>query len=459
MYRNFAAFRCGRPIIRSFPHLVIMKTFLLLTVAFTQLAVASRAQEVSLKVRNAPISQILYQLSQQSGYDFVYDAKLLENIPAVTMNVNQVTVQSVLEQCFAGQSLTFVFDDDKTVVIKKRPQSSPKTIVIQETITGTVRDSLGNTLAGVSVLVRGTSSGAATDAQGRFQIQAAVGDILEFSALGYATKTVTVTAGQQAIVVQLISQLSDLDEVVVVGYGTVKKSDLTGSVSSVSGDKLTESAAFSAVESMQGKAAGVVIQQSTAQPGVTPQSMIRCNRSLTATNEPLYVVDGIALVGGLDDINQQNIEASDILKDASATAIYGSRGANGVVLITTKRGKSGKAIVEYNGYYGIQEAARVVELFDAAEWVDFMREAYRTAGLYPEKPTFAMDMLMMPLVQETDPTGIAYKIENAYDSDGTWRGERLQTTDWMGEVLRRGHTANQEVSVRGGTDKLKTILR
>jgi len=249
--------------------------------------------------------------------------------------------------------------------------------------------------------------------------------------------------------------LSDLDEVVVVGYGTVKKSDLTGSVSSVSGDKLTESAAFSAVQALQGKASGVVVQQNDASPGSDPVIMIRGNRSLSATNEPLYVVDGIPLSGGMGEISQSNIESIDILKDASATAIYGSRGANGVVLITTKKGTSGKPVISYNGYYGIQDPVRVTQLFDGAEWMELIREAYRTTGLYPATPTFEMDMLMMPLIQENDPKGIAYKVQNAYDADGTWNPSLLETTDWTGEVLNQGQITNHDLSIQGGTEKIK----
>jgi len=257
--------------------------------------------------------------------------------------------------------------------------------------------------------------------------------------------------------VLLVQETIGLEEVVAVGYGTVRKKDLTGSVSSVNSAKLAERSSFSAAQAMQGKAAGVVVQQQNSNPGADAKVMIRGNRSLKATNDPLYVVDGVPLVVGLSEISQSDIESIDILKDASATAIYGSRGANGVVLITTKKGKEGKAVVDYNGYYGIQNEAKKLELFSGAEWVEFLREAYRTTGKYPAKPTYAMDTQMMPVGQENDPNGIAYKIQNAYDADGSWHPERLVTTDWMGEVMRQGQVQNHEVSVRGGTEKLKVL--
>ena len=145
------------------------------------------------------------------------------------------------------------------------------------------------------------------------------------------------------------------------------------------------------------------------------------------------------------------------MKDASATAIYGSRGANGVVLITTKKGKEGKAVVDYNGYYGIQTQAKKLDLFNGPEWVAFLREAYRTSGVYPVKPTYDMDIKMLPVGQENDLTGIAFKIKSAYDADGSWHPERLQSTDWLGEVMRQGQVTNHEVSVRGGTEKMKIL--
>jgi len=172
----------------------------------------------------------------------------------------------------------------------------------------------------------------------------------------------------------------------------------------------------------------------------------------------LYVVDGVPLVIGLSEISQSDIESMDILKDASATAIYGSRGANGVVIITTKKGKSGKAIVDYNGYYGVQSQAKKLELFNGPEWVEFLREAYRTTGKYPvTAPTYAMDVQMLPVGQENDLAGIGFKIKNAYDTDGSWHPERLVSTDWYKEVMRQGTVQNHEISVRGGTDKLKVL--
>ncbi len=326
-----------------------------------------------------------------------------------------------------------------------------------KSITGTVTDDTNQALPGASVVVKGTTIGIITDMDGKFTLKVPESaKTLVISFVGMVSQELQIGTKTSFNVI-LVSETIGLEEVVAVGYGTVRKKDLTGSVSSVTSGKLAERSSFSAAQAMQGKAAGVVVQQQNSAPGADAKVMIRGNRSLKATNDPLYVVDGVPLVVGLSEISQSDIESMDILKDASATAIYGSRGANGVVIITTKKGKEGKAVVDYNGYYGIQQQAKVLELFNGPEWVEFLREAYRTTGKYPAKPTYAMDTQMMPVGQESDPTGIAFKIQNAYDTDGSWHPERLVSTDWMGEVMRQGEVQNHEISVRGGTEKLKVL--
>jgi len=325
-------------------------------------------------------------------------------------------------------------------------------------VTGTVTSKTdGQAIPGVNVVLKGTTVGVITNIDGAFTLEVPnTNAILVFSFVGFIQQEVKVDGKTQFNVV-LEEENLNVEQVVVVGYGTVKKKDLTGSVSSVSNAKLMEKASFSAAQALQGKAAGVVIQQKDSKPGADATVMIRGNRSLKATNDPLYVVDGMPLVVGLSEISQSDIETIDILKDASATAIYGARGANGVVLITTKKGKEGKAVVDYNSYYGVQKAANMVDVFNGSEWVDFIREAYIKAGKLPAVPTFDTDKLMIPVGQENDPAGIAFKMQNAYDPDGSWHGDRLQTTDWLGEAMRTGTITNHEISIRGGTEKLKVM--
>ena len=328
----------------------------------------------------------------------------------------------------------------------------------KKSVSGTIVDETNQPLPGASVVVKGTTTGTISDADGKFMLDVpADAKVLVFSFVGMVSQEVVIGT-KLTFSILLRQEAIGLNEVVAIGYGTVRKKDLTGSVSSVGGAQLQERAVFSAAQALQGKAAGVVVQQTNAKPGSDASVIIRGNRSLKATNNPLYVVDGIPLVVGLSEISQSDIETIDILKDASATAIYGSRGANGVVLITTKKGKEGKAVVDYNGYYGIQQPANMVELFDGPEWVEFMREAYRTNGRYSVgAPTYDQDKIMMPVGQDTDPYGIGYKIQNAYDESGVWHPELIKSTDWLGAVMRNGQVTNHEISIRGGTEKLKML--
>ena len=327
------------------------------------------------------------------------------------------------------------------------------------TITGKVSDSEGQTLPGASVAVKGTSQGTITNANGVYSVQVPnESATLVFSFIGYESREIVV-GNRRVVDVTLIEDTHLIDEVVVVGYGTVRKRDLTGSVSSVTNAKLQERTTFSTAQALQGKAAGVTVMQRESKPGADAEVRIRGNRSFTADNAPLYVLDGIPLQVGISEIASADIESIDILKDASATAIYGSRGANGVILITTKKGKAGKAVVDYNGYYGFQKEARKTYFFDGPEWVDFIREANRNSGHLPRSmtPTYATDLLTQPIGQERDPFGIAYKVKNAYDEQGVWHPERLESTDWLGAVMRTGEVSNHEISARGGTDKLRVL--
>lgn len=250
-------------------------------------------------------------------------------------------------------------------------------------IKGTVFDKSSHTiLQGASVLKQGSSKGVSTDEKGNYTIQAKKGDILEFSIVGYTTQEITVT-DQSVVDVLLEKGSAKLDQVVVIGYGTVKKSDLTGAVGSVSSKDLTAFPVTDAIMGLQGKTPGVQVNQNSGAPGGTVSVRIRGGNSLLGNNEPLYVVDGFALTGDPDAINPNDIESIEILKDASSTAIYGSRGANGVVLITTKRGKAGRSQVTYDSYYAVQEARKKLDLMDAKQFAELANERAQNDGFAP----------------------------------------------------------------------------
>lgn len=301
-------------------------------------------------------------------------------------------------------------------------------------IRGTVNDETGSPLPGATILVKGTTVGTTTDLDGQYSISSPTTGVLVFSFIGY-TAIEREVGNQSQINITLQPNLSDLDEVVVVGYGTTKKSQLTGAISSVGAKEIQELPITDARQALQGRAAGVDVTQAGSKPGSAPQVRIRGRRSFNASNEPLYVVDGIPTVGGLDDINPQDITSMEVLKDASATAIYGSRGANGVVLITTKRGTAGKTIVSFDSYYGVSQELGRIEVFDGPEFAEYKRESRRTTGRYPEGPATA----------EADA-----RIFEPVELEGIALG---RSTDYPAGLMQTGNIQSHQIGVSGGSEK------
>lgn len=301
-------------------------------------------------------------------------------------------------------------------------------------VRGTVSDETGFPLPGVTVLLKGTTKGTTTDMDGKFTISAPSTGVLVFSFIGYNAAEVTI-GNQSQINVSLDPDLSDLDEVVVVGYGTVKKSQLTGAISSVGSKEIAELPITDARQALQGRAAGVDVVQPGSKPGSAPQVRIRGRRSFNASNEPLYVIDGIPTVGGLEDINPQDITSMEVLKDASATAIYGSRGSNGVVLITTKRGSVGKTVVSFDSYYGVSNELGSIEVFDGPSFAEYKRESRRATGAYPNGPSNLEDdkRIFEPVELESIALG--------------------RSTDYISGLMRQGNIQSHQVGVSGGSEK------
>ncbi len=331
------------------------------------------------------------------------------------------------------------------------------------TVKGKVSDENGETLIGVVVKIKGTPGGAVTDNNGNFTIRIPsniTNPVLVFSYIGYTTQEIPVN-GRQTINVKLNTTTNDLDEIVVVGYNRVKKSDLTGAVASVNAAEIRSRPVTNALQAIQGKAAGVDIT-SNERPGQMGSILIRGSRSIAATNSPLYVVDGIPFAaGGIDAINPNDIENIDILKDASATAIYGSRGANGVVLVTTKKGKSGRLSLDYVGTTTIEQISDRTEMMNSGQYVEFRRDAYRRIGFinqylttpvkgeYPTVATQAEDNRIF--------AGDQYVLDNIAKGwqNGTWDGSLVPTTNWTDLVSKTGITTDHTLSASGGTEKIK----
>lgn len=306
-------------------------------------------------------------------------------------------------------------------------------------VSGQVTDQDGQPLIGATLLEKGTNNGTFTDLDGNFSMEVADGKaVLVVSYTGYETKEVPVN-GQSTLSITLTDG-AVLDEVVVVGYGIQKKSQTTGAIASIPAKLIAELPITNARQALQGRAAGVDVVQSGSKPGTAPQIRIRGRRSFNASNDPLYVVDGIPLAGGIDDINPQDIQSMEVLKDASSTAIYGARGANGVVLVTTNRGKAGKTVINVNSYAGPTDVLGSIEVFNGPEYAEYKRESRRTTGAYPAGPaTDAADALIF----------------EAVELDGIKSG---RSTDYQSYLLRQGFMQSHQLSVSGGNEKTQFFM-
>ncbi|MDE5919227.1 MAG: TonB-dependent receptor, partial [Duncaniella sp.] len=298
-------------------------------------------------------------------------------------------------------------------------------------VSGTVTDESGEGVIGATVMVKGTKNGTATDIDGRFSLNIPPNSTLIFSYVGYATQEIPVD-GKSEINVTLKESREMLDEVVVVGYGTVKRRDLTGAVSSMKNSDVVVAPTNNVMEALQGKVAGMDITKSSGETGSDVNILLRGSRSIYGSNEPLFIIDGIP--GSYSQVNPSDIESIDVLKDASSTAIYGSAGANGVVIITTKRGAEGKAIVNFDAYYGFSGDANYKHGMIGDEWIEYQKEAYKyTNGSYP--------------------SDMATLMGNPTFTDAIEQGKWI---DWVDLASgRRATTQKYALSVSGGTQNTR----
>jgi TonB-dependent starch-binding outer membrane protein SusC len=341
-------------------------TFLLLFVINLQVFAKGYAQTFTLNLKNVGAEEVFNRLQNQSNYRFFYNSGQIKTLDKVTVVVKDETLPNILNLVL-GERFNFKVLEDNVVVIS--PQSE-----FFNNIQGTITDEKGVPLSGVSVVIKGTNKGTTTNADGRYVVDANANDILVFSMVGYERQEVPVNK-KAAINVQLSLSASSLSQVVVVGYGTTRKRDVTGSVGSVKVSELQKAPVRSFEEALSGRLAGVTAVAADGQPGASINIVVRGNNSLTQDNSPLYVIDGFPVENPDNNaINPAEIESIEVLKDASSTAIYGARGANGVIMITTKKGREGKPIITYDGYYGFQQNNKKMDLMNPYEFVKYQYE-------------------------------------------------------------------------------------
>ncbi len=310
------------------------------------------------------------------------------------------------------------------------------------TIRGTVTDGeTSESLPGVNVVVKGTTIGTITDIQGQYTLSVPQNaNTLVFSSVGYSAEEVGIN-NRSTIDLTMMPDIQSLSEVVVVGYGTQEKRDVTAAIASLDQEQISKIPVASGVQAMQGQVAGVDIQSSGSRPGQAPSIRIRGRRSISASNDPLYVIDGIpqtSSTSAIFDINPQDIESMEVLKDAAATAVYGSRGANGVILITTKRGSSGKTTVSYDGYYGISSIMNKVDMMDGAQFAAMKRESRRRD----------------PVTNQVSYDGVIpddiLVFEDPIELESIAQG---RSTDYQDLIFDNGYQTNHQLGLRGGDKK------
>lgn len=386
-------------------------TFLLVFVAALQVSAHVNGQgEVSLKLKEVEISKALNSIEKQGTYRFLYNSRLAAISRKVTIDVNDSGIKEVLDHLLAGTELTYKILDNNLIVVLAAgvPQQDIK-------ITGKITGESGESLANVSVLVKGSDRGTTTDFSGSFTLLVPENATLVISYIGYTSQEVPVN-GQSVFNIKMVRSSLQMDQVVVVGYGTQRKIDVTGSVGQVKGDEIAKQASTNPISGLQGKVAGVQITN-TGTPGSSPDIKIRGLGTYSSNANPLYVVDGV-WVSDVSFLNPADIDNVSILKDASSSAIYGVRGANGVVLITTKKGR-GKAVVSYNGTVGWQVGNDIPKMANAHEYSIMFNELARSTGG-----------------------------ANFLDSSQFGTG-----TNWFDQELRNALITNHSVTVSGGSDK------
>jgi TonB-linked SusC/RagA family outer membrane protein len=392
--------------------LLIMKlSLLLIVVGVLQSAasVYSQTWRINLKESSMTVKEVLSLIESTSEFRFFYEEKKIDVEKKISIDVSNAIITEVLGQLFDKEGVEYKIFNNNYIVLKPNGENSVFTMEFsqqQKSISGKVTDSSGASLPGVSVVVKGTTIGTITDTNGNYSLpNVAENATLQFSFVGMKGQEVAVS-GKSTIDVTLVEDAIGIEEVVAVGYGTMQKKDITGSVSQIKSDEIRQINATSVGEALQGKLPANIVQSWA--PGASPSIEIRGISSMTGSNDPLWVVDGVPMQSGNVYINPNDIESIDVLKDASATAIYGARGSNGVILVTTKSFDPSKAGVKvsYDGWVGIEKVAKssIPELFNAEEYSNYRRLAAKN-GNRPTDDTQIFDALeleSMKLGRSTD---------------------------------------------------------
>lgn len=391
----------------------------------------SQSVRLSLEMRNSTVQEVLSAIEQKSSFYFTYNLEQVNVNRRVSVNMKEKSVTDILDTVFSSEGIKYIISD-KHIVLYKAENASPIRMQDSKIVKGSIVDENGEPVIGANVIEKGTTNGVITDMNGNFSIEVTKGAVLQISYIGY--ETIEISSNQNLSKIRLREDNQVIDEVVVVGYGIQKKVNLTGAVSDVKSDLLQNRTSASPVNLLTGQVPGMTIIQRSGQPGDDIGTLRVRGIGTLGNAEAMVIIDGVE--SSFNNVNPDDIENISVLKDAAASSIYGVRAANGVILITTKKGVVGKPVVSYNGYVGWQSPTRLPNYLDAYNYAVLRNEAYDNDGL--------------PIpYSETD----LQKFKDGSDPD------HYANSDWLGTLLsENGLFHNHHLSIIGGTEGLKYSL-
>lgn len=408
------------------------------------------AQKVTINLQNVKLEKVFDAITKQTGLSVAYSRPTVNPDQNVSISATNEELSDVLKRLFAGTNVAFEIGEEKIYLKDGKTSSNGSQQVKTKNVSGVIVDTNGEPVIGASVLVKGTTNGTITDMDGKFTINdVPENSTLDISYIGYKTMTLKATDKNLSRLV-LHEDTEVLDEVVVVGYGVQRKRDVSTAVSSVKAEALANNPASDFRQALVGKMPGVQVTTPSGDPEGSVSIRVRGISTVNAGSDPLYIVDGVPMERGFANMNTNDIESIEVLKDASAAAIYGSRGSNGVVLITTKKGTSEKLTVQYDGYYGIQNVSKKLPMMNAYQFAEFARDGHNNAYL-AEVPGASPD----------DPNSVRPKSYHQIPAElfPYLEGQPgLTDTDWQDAIFRTANTTGHNISLSGKTNSVNYFV-
>lgn len=402
----------------------------------------SQNTKISLDIKNSSIEKILQTIEEKSEFYFLYNSKLIDVDRKADIQAKEESISSVLNRLFNAEDVEYEVKGTQIILHPKEMNRIASELMAgirqqKRAISGKITDQQGEPIIGANIVEKGTTNGTVTDIDGNFSLQVGEEAVVQITYIGYLEQEIPATSTALSNIM-LIEDTRALDELVVIGYGVVRKSDLTGSVASVKSESLEKFPTSNVTEMLRGQAPGIQVTLNTAAPGGGSDILVRGKRSLSSSQSPLYIVDGM-IVPHINDLNSNDVSSIEILKDASSQAIYGSRASNGVILISTKRGVAGKTQVDINSYIGFQTYHRNFDMYSPEEWVTLRFWAKYNEGMAESVGT--IDNM---------------NVENVLDDAIMYRAYQDKSyTNWEELMLGNALQHKHDLSIRGGSNSLK----